>query len=209
MRAPFPYFGGKRDIADAVWQQLGSPKQSDVLPVQATNDLGDVRLLHAKLPRKVDLPVVSGCVESADLAHVVLVQLRHPMSGAVYRRALGGLDRPDTGTRSLGANNGRDATLLELASVLSEMVCHGYQAEVVQRVVGGDAVAVVDDQARRDRPVRLLPNNLSARSPSVRLGDFHPSPEVALLVGPDPNVANDSAWCTHAKQYNMKNAGAT
>jgi len=27
MRAPFPYFGGKRDIAPDVWKRLGSPKQ--------------------------------------------------------------------------------------------------------------------------------------------------------------------------------------
>jgi DNA adenine methylase len=27
LRAPFPAFGGKRDIASAVWERLGSPKQ--------------------------------------------------------------------------------------------------------------------------------------------------------------------------------------
>jgi DNA adenine methylase len=27
MNAPFPYFGGKRDIADVVWVRLGSPRQ--------------------------------------------------------------------------------------------------------------------------------------------------------------------------------------
>ena len=27
LRAPFPAFGGKRDVADMVWQRLGSPKQ--------------------------------------------------------------------------------------------------------------------------------------------------------------------------------------
>lgn len=27
MNAPFPYFGGKRDIADVVWARLGSPRQ--------------------------------------------------------------------------------------------------------------------------------------------------------------------------------------
>lgn len=27
MKAPFPYFGGKRDVADLVWSRLGSPKQ--------------------------------------------------------------------------------------------------------------------------------------------------------------------------------------
>jgi DNA adenine methylase len=27
VKAPFPYFGGKRDVADLVWKRLGSPKQ--------------------------------------------------------------------------------------------------------------------------------------------------------------------------------------
>lgn len=27
MRAPFPYFGGKREIASAIWERLGAPKQ--------------------------------------------------------------------------------------------------------------------------------------------------------------------------------------
>lgn len=27
MKAPFPYFGGKRDIASEVWMRFGSPKQ--------------------------------------------------------------------------------------------------------------------------------------------------------------------------------------
>jgi len=40
MIAPFPYFGGKRTIAEGVWARLGSPKQYlDFLASKAPSEM--------------------------------------------------------------------------------------------------------------------------------------------------------------------------
>lgn len=175
LRAPFPWFGGKRRVADVVWRAFGLTLQ---------------------------LLVKRGRRNSVCLAGGVHGQLSGPDGSQcscesvfrVGRRATGALRRTLRGPPTLSSRG--DQFRHEFTTVLVHMLrevarlCERF--EVVECVVELVAVLVVDNVAARQRAIGGLPNDLSAQLPRVRLSYFDPGAafSTACVPCPDSNGAN-------------------
>lgn len=188
MKAPFPYFGGKR---------------SDVLPIQSAHDLRDIGLLHAEAGCEIDLPKVARRIEATNLANVSFAQSRHAMLFAVDGIDDARFGGTKTCSSAFSADDRSDPTPLELLPMLRDMGGFRDQCEISDPIIERIATAMMDNEARRYRAENMFPVHLGAGTPDARIGDLDPRPRLPLFVSSDSDIADICVLGAHAKQYNM------
>lgn len=164
-RAPFPWFGGKRRVADLVWRAFGPDVPNS--PREAI----ERRSRHAELRgRGVSGDSASDRFDGRRERHRI-TRWRSPRPLRLALRT-----PPALASRTHEVVNDRG---LELGQVLREMRCDGEKFEILEHVSKLVAVSVVDDAAAWDRTVRRLPHDVRAQLPFARFGHLY---EGALVL---------------------------
>lgn len=175
----------------------------NVLPVKPADNLRHGGLFDSESISEIDLSVLSGGVETSDLANVCLGEPRHSMCFSVDRSYNARIRRAKSSGQSPCTNDGCNALCFELTTMFRHMCGLRDQREITDRVVECISAFVVHDKSGRNRATVRFPNYLGTRFPCVWVICLNPRPWFPLLIRSYPNVANPCMPISHINQYNM------